>query len=79
MTKTGVKYLRYYLIEAANSVRRYAPEYKAYYRKKYNESSTHKHKRALAFTARKLIRLIYALLSKGQLYSNLKVESKTNQ
>jgi transposase len=79
MTKTGVKYLRYYLIEAANSVRRYAPEYKAYYHKKYNESSTHKHKRALAFTARKLIRLIYALLSKGQLYSNSKVESKTNQ
>jgi transposase len=79
MTKTGDKYLRYYLIQAANSVRKYAPEYKAYYQKKYNESSTHKHKRALALTARKLVRLIFALLSKSQLYSNKKVESKTTQ
>lgn len=73
MTKTGNKYLRYYLIEAANSVRRNIPEYTEYYYKKYNEVSKHQHKRALALTARKLIRLIFGLLTKNQLYSNNKV------
>ena len=70
MTKTGNKYLRYYLIEAANSVRRNIPEYTEYYRKKYNEVTTHQHKRALALTARKLVRLIFGLLTKNQLYSS---------
>ncbi|NLI59801.1 MAG: IS110 family transposase [Clostridiales bacterium] len=31
MTKTGNKALRYYLIEAANSVKNHVPEYKEYY------------------------------------------------
>lgn len=70
MTKTGNKYLRYYLIEAANCVRRYIPEYKEYYHKKYDETTTHQHKRALALTARKLVRLIFKLLSENQLYSS---------
>lgn len=73
MTKTGNKYLRYYLIEAANSVRRHIPEYTEFYHKKYNEVTTHLHKRALALTARKLVRLIFGLLTKDQLYSNNKV------
>ncbi|MGV8155203.1 MAG: transposase [Alkaliphilus sp.] len=73
MTKTGNKYLRYYLIEAANSVRKQIPKYKAFYLKKYNEVTTHSHKRALALTSRKLIRLIFALLSKDQLYSDKRV------
>ena len=75
MTKTGNKYLRYYLIEAANLVRQSAPEYTAYYNMKYNESSKHKHKRALALTSRKLIRLIFALLSNNRLYSDKYVGS----
>jgi hypothetical protein len=75
MTKTGNKYLRYYLIEAGNSVRKHAPEYIAYYNMKYNESSKHKHKRALALTSRKLIRLIFALLSNNRLYSDKYVGS----
>jgi len=73
LTKTGNKYLRYYLIEAANSVRKQIPEYQAFYLKKYNEVTTHSHKRALALTSRKLIRLIFALLSKDQLYSDKRV------
>lgn len=73
MTKTGNKYLRYYLIEAANSIRRHIPEYTDFYYKKYNEVTTHQHKRALALTARKLVRLIFGLLTKNQLYSNNKV------
>ena len=68
LTKKGNKYLRYYLIEAANSLRVRNDEYRRYYYKKYNESSTHKHKRALVLTARKLVRLVYALLSKGEIY-----------
>lgn len=76
MTKTGNKYLRYYLIEAANSVKNHTPEYKEYYSKKFNEVNNHSHKRALALTSPKLIRLIFGLLTKNQLYSNDKVGEK---
>jgi len=70
MTKTGNPYLRYYFIEAASSVKNYIPEFEKYYRKKYYEVTTHQHKRALALTARKLVRMIFALLSKNRIYSN---------
>lgn len=70
MTKTGNKYLRYYLIEAASSVTRYIPEYHEFYLKKYSEVNNHKHKRALVLTSRKLVRLIFGLLNKNQIYSN---------
>ncbi|MDK2917974.1 MAG: hypothetical protein PWQ37_707 [Candidatus Petromonas sp.] len=73
MTKTGNKYLRYYLIEAANSVKNHLPEYKEFYQKKYSEVTTHQHKRALALTSRKLVRLIFSLLTKNQIYSKDKV------
>ena len=73
MTKTGNKYLRYYLIEAANSAKNYVPEYKDYYYKKFGEVTKHSHKRALALTSRKLVRLIFGLLTKNQIYSNDKV------
>jgi transposase len=69
MSKAGNRYLRYYLIEAAGSVARFEPEYREFYLKKYAEVKTHQHKRALALTARKLVRLIYGLLAKDQLYS----------
>lgn len=68
MTKTGNKYLRYFLIQAANMARIHIPEYRDFYHKKFNEVTTHQHKRALALTARKLIRLIYGLLSTNRLY-----------
>ncbi len=73
MTKTGNKYLRYYLIEAANSVKNNIPEFNVYYRKKFNEVPKHQHKRALALTSRKLVRLIFGLLTKNQIYSSSKV------
>ncbi len=73
MTKTGNKYLRYYLIEAANSVKNNVPEYKEFYKKKFSEVTTHQHKRALALTSRKLVRLIFGLLTKNQIYSSDKV------
>ncbi|MFC4356323.1 IS110 family transposase [Chryseomicrobium palamuruense] len=67
--RTGNKYLRYYLVQAAESIRRHDSEYSAFYTKKYNEVPKHKHKRALVMTARKLVRLVYSLLSTNQLYT----------
>ena len=78
MTKTGNKYLRYYLIEAANSVRRHVPEYSCFYSKKFNEVPKHQHKRALALTSRKLVRLIFGLLTKNQLFSDNNYREKQN-
>lgn len=75
MSKAGNKYLRYYLIEAANSVKTHVSAYNEFYYKKYNEVKTHQHKRALALTSRKLIRLIFGLLNKNQLFSSEKVEN----
>lgn len=69
MIRSGNRYLRYYLVEAANSVRRYEPEFRAYYLKKYHEVSKHQHKRALVLTARKLVRLVDALLRNDQIYT----------
>lgn len=68
MSHTGNQYLRYYLVEAASSVKRYDATYKAFYDKKYAQSTKHHHKRALVLTARKLIRLIWTLLSRKTLY-----------
>jgi transposase len=66
---TGNKYLRYYLIQATDSVRKRDPEYREFYQKKYDEVLKHQHKRALVLTARKLVRLVYSLLSTRQLYT----------
>lgn len=68
MTKTGNQYLRYYLIEAANSLRVHNEEFKAYYRSKHGEVPKHQHKRAVSLTARKLVRLVFFLLKNNQLY-----------
>ncbi|ANS45973.1 transposase [Bacillus thuringiensis] len=69
LTKQGNRYLRYYLVEAANSVRRYLPEYQAFYQKKYKETPKHQHKRAIVLTARKFVRLVDTLLRNHQLYT----------
>ncbi|MDI6788490.1 MAG: IS110 family transposase [Planctomycetota bacterium] len=68
LVKSANQYLRYYLIEAANSLRTHNETYRVYYQKKYKEVTKHQHKRALVLTARKLVRLVFALLSKKQLY-----------
>jgi transposase len=68
LTKTGNSYLRYYIIEAANQVRKYIPEYTEFYNRKMDESTTNKEMRAQVLTARKLIKLIYALMSTRTLY-----------
>lgn len=68
MIRSGNRFLRYYLIEAANKVRMHDPVYVEYYAKKKAEPKQFAHKRALALTARKLVRLVYHLLKTNQLY-----------
>jgi transposase len=68
LSKAGNAYLRYYLVEAANSVRLHCAEYRDYYSAKLAQSPKHAHKRALVLTARKLVRLIDRLLRAGALY-----------
>jgi transposase len=68
LAKTGNAYLRYYLVEAANSVRKHCPEYRHYYLTKFAQSTKHAHQRALVLTARKLVRLVDALLRTGSVY-----------
>ena len=68
MIKSGNCYLRYYLLEAANSVRRCDSEFRRYYNLKYHEVNKFQHKRALALTARKLVRLVFRLLKDNRLY-----------
>ena len=69
LTKVGNVYLRYYTILGADRLRQFNLEYQAYYWRKYQEVPKHQHKRALVLTARKLVRLIYALLTKNVPYS----------
>lgn len=68
MIQGGNHHLKYYLCEAANALRRCDPEFKRFYALKYKEANKHNHKRALALTARKLVRLVYALLKTNRLY-----------
>jgi len=68
LTKVGSKYLRYYLIMGANTLRQFNLEYKAFYWRKHGEVAKYRHKRALVLTARKLVRLVHALLTKNVPY-----------
>jgi transposase len=69
MILSGNKYLKYYLLEAANKVRMHDTEFCRFYSCKFKEVPKHQHKRALALTARKLVRLVYSLLSANRLYT----------
>jgi len=68
LPKTGNHYLRYYFIEGGNSLRRHNAEYTPYYQRKFDESLKHKHWRATVLTARKLVRLVFALLHDEEMY-----------
>ena len=60
-------YLRHWFVQAAYCLKGHQAEYADYYRKKYQEVTKHQHKRALILTARKAVRLVFALLHKGQM------------
>jgi transposase len=68
MVKAGNRYLRYYLIEAADHMRRRIPKYAEFYQRKFKEVSKHRHKRALVLTARKSIGLFVGLLHRNEAY-----------
>ena len=68
LIKSGNRFLRYYLLEAANSVRGCDSEFQRYYNLKFKEVRHHQHKRALALTARKLVRLLFRLMKDNRLY-----------
>ena len=76
MSKAGNPYLRYYFGEAANSIRKHIPEYADFYARKYAEVTKHQHKRALALTSRKFVRLVFGLLVKYQLYTGEKLDTE---
>jgi len=69
LIKSGNRYLRYYLMEATNKVRLHDYELKRFYDLKYLQTPKTPHKRALALTARKFVRLVYALLHSNRLYT----------
>ena len=68
MNKKGNRFLRYYLVEAADKLRQYQPEYQAYYQRKFAETKKHQHKRALVLTARKSVGLFVGLLHRNEPY-----------
>jgi transposase len=68
LAKTGNRYLRYYLVQGANGVRRFEADYQVFYQGKYREAVRFKHRRALVLTARKLVRLVFSLLLKNEPY-----------
>jgi len=68
MAKSGNRYLRYYLIQAANLMRKCIPEYAAFYARKFKEAVKHHHKRALVLTARKSVGLVVGLLHRNEPY-----------
>jgi transposase len=79
MTKTGNVYLRRAFIIAAQSMVNHNDEYTAYYQRKFKEATRHAHKRALSLTARKLVRLVHAMLSTNQLYMTPEERMKRNK
>jgi len=70
LTKTGNRYLRYYIVEAAQSLVTHNPDFLPYYKKKYSESTKHHHKRAILMVARKFIRIIFTLLKNNKFYQS---------
>ena len=70
--RSGNRFLKYYLGEAAMSLARCDAEYSRFYHLKYKEVNKYQHKRALALTARKLVRLVFRLLKDNRLYTEPK-------
>ncbi len=67
---SGNRFLKYYLCEAALSLVRCDTEYRRFYDLKFKEVNKYQHKRALALTARKFVRLVFRLLKDKCLYTS---------
>ena len=70
LINSGNRFLKYYLCEAAFSLVRCDKEYSNFYHLKYKEVNRFQHKRALALTARKFVRLVFRLLKDNRLYTS---------
>lgn len=68
MAKSGNRYLRYYVIQASDRMRKSISDYADFYARKYREASKHHHKRALVLTARKSVGLFVGLLHRNEPY-----------
>ena len=66
MVKRGSSHLRFALMTCANTVRLHNEVFAAYYRKKINEGK--EHCVAMNHVAKKLVRVIYALETKGVMF-----------
>ena len=70
LINSGNRFLKYYLCEAAFSLVICDKEYSDFYHLKYKEVNRYQHKRALALTARKFVRLVFRLLKDNRLYTS---------
>ena len=62
-------YLKYYITQETQLSVTHGFDFTTpFFRKKYNEAKTHKQRRALVLTSRKLIRLIFVLLRDNKMY-----------
>jgi transposase len=68
LIKSGNRYLKYYFTQAAKSVQVHDTVFAQYFSLKKAEPAKYAEKRALAFTARKLVRLVDYLLRTNRLY-----------
>jgi hypothetical protein len=68
LSREGNAYLRFYILEAADSLRQHLPPFTKYYNSKYTQAFHHKHKRALVLTGRKALDLFVALLRHREPY-----------
>lgn len=69
LRKTGNVYLRNYFCQAASCMRLHNSDFAMFYSRKFKEVSKHQHKRATVLTARKAVRVIFALLHDNRLYT----------
>lgn len=69
LAKSGNAYRRYDPCEAVATLRMHNAVYRAYYDRQFKETPKHAHKRATVLTARKLVRLVVALLRTHQPYA----------
>lgn len=69
LRKTGNVYLRNYFCQAASCLHTHNSDFAMFYSRKFKEVSKHQHKRAIVLTARKAVRVIFALLHDNRLYT----------
>lgn len=68
LINSGNRFLRYYLCEATFSLVRCDKKYRDFYHLKYKDVNRYQHKRTLALTVRKFVRLVFVLLKDYHLY-----------